>query len=34
MQTAILIGSFIIVFGGIAYVIFDTLKHFNNKALH
>lgn len=32
MEILVLSIGFIIVFGGIGYVIFDTLKHFENKA--
>jgi hypothetical protein len=34
METLVLTIAFIIVFGGIGYVVIDTLKHFSNKKAH
>jgi len=31
MESLVLIISFLIVFGGIGYTVFDSIKHFNNK---
>ena len=32
METLALTIGFVIVFGGISYVVLDMLKHFDNKA--
>ena len=32
MESLILIAGFVIVFGGIGYVVLDSLNHFNTKA--
>jgi len=34
METIILTLAFVIVFGGIGYVVFDTLRHFSGKKPH
>ena len=34
MQSLILIIGFVIVFGGIGYILSDTLKHFDKKITH
>ena len=31
MENLALIIAFVIVFGGLGYIIFDTLKHFDKK---
>jgi len=31
MESVVLIIGFIIVFGGIGYAVFDSLKHFNSE---
>lgn len=31
METLALVAGFVIVFGGVGYVIFDMLKHFDKK---
>ncbi len=33
METFVLILAFLIVFGGIGYTVFDTLKHFSDKPI-
>ena len=32
MESLVLIAGFVIVFGGIGYVVMESIKHFNLKA--
>ena len=34
MENLVLIIGFVIVFGGIGYTVFDSLKHFDGKVNH
>ncbi len=34
MQEIVLVIAFLIVFGGIGYTIYTTLKHFDNQLKH